>query len=61
MIARGASVLRVEFLDDSAADVARVLKLYLDAIEGKRDAKSLWKDLKATNRYGVTRGQLAVL
>ena len=61
LIARGASVLRVEFLDDSSADVTRILKIYGDAIQGKRDARSLWKDLKATNRYGVTRGQLAVL
>jgi putative protease len=59
--ARGARHLRVEFLDDSPETVARTLGLYRDALAGLRDARTLWKDLKATNRYGVTRGQLAVL
>jgi putative protease len=61
LVARGARHLRVEFLDDSPAMVSRTLGLYRDALSGRRDARTLWKDLKATNRYGVTRGQLAVL
>ncbi len=61
LVARGARHLRVEFLDESPADVARTLALYADAMAGRRDARTLWKELKATNRYGVTRGQLAVL
>ena len=39
----------------------RTVALYSEAIAGRRDARTLWKDLKATSRYGVTRGQLAVL
>ena len=39
----------------------RIIGLYQDAIEGRRDAKNLWRELKATNQYGVTRGQLAVI
>jgi putative protease len=61
LIERGVRHLRVEFLDDTPAEVSKTLALYSDAISGRRDARSLWKDLKATNRYGVTRGQLAVL
>lgn len=61
LIERGARHLRVEFLDDGPEDVARVLRLYGEALSGERDARTLWKELKATNRYGVTRGQLAVL
>jgi putative protease len=61
LVSRGARHLRVEFLDEDAASVERTLALYLDAFAGRRDAKRLWKDLKATNQYGVTRGQLAVL
>ncbi len=61
LIERGVRHLRVEFLDDAPSEVATTLALYSAAISGRRDARGLWKDLKATNRYGVTRGQLAVL
>jgi putative protease len=61
IVARGARYLRVEFLDDPPEIVARTLFLYREALEGRRDPRTLWKELKATNRYGVTRGQLAVL
>jgi putative protease len=61
LVGRGARHLRVEFLDDPPEAVARTLFLYGEALAGRRDPRVLWKDLKATNRYGVTRGQLAVL
>ena len=61
LLARGARHLRVEFLDDPPAVVTRTLGLYADALAGRRDARTLWKDLKATSHYGVTRGPLAVL
>ena len=61
LVRRGVRHLRVEFLDDGPEAVARVLGLYGDALAGRRDARTLWKELKATSRYGVTRGQLAVL
>ena len=61
LLTRGARHLRVEFLDDDAPTVARTLSLYSDALTGRRDVKHLWRELKATSRYGVTRGPLAVL
>lgn len=61
LISRGLAHVRVEFLDDDPASVARILGLYQDAMAGRRDAKTLWRELKATNQYGVTRGQLAVI
>ncbi|MDR3635607.1 MAG: DUF3656 domain-containing protein [Isosphaeraceae bacterium] len=61
LLARGAAHLRVEFLDDGPVAVRHVLRLYQDAIAGRRDAKNLWRELKATNQYGVTRGPLTVL
>jgi len=61
LLARGARHLRVEFLDDEPAAVARTLALYAGALSGDRDPKTLWRDLKATGRYGVTRGALAIL
>ncbi|MFO0960938.1 MAG: DUF3656 domain-containing protein [Isosphaeraceae bacterium] len=61
LIARGARHLRVEFLDDSPADVRRILALYREVLDNKRDGKGLWRELKASSQYGVTRGQLTVL
>lgn len=61
ILALGTQNLRVEFLEDSPQAVSRTLTLYTEAISGRRDARTLWKDLKAANRYGVTRGQLAIL
>ncbi|MGC8643646.1 MAG: U32 family peptidase, partial [Isosphaeraceae bacterium] len=61
LIAQGARHLRIEFLDDDLAAVARTIALYQAALEGKRDAKTLWRELKASSQYGVTRGPLNVL
>ena len=44
-----------------AEAVERTIGLYQDVIAGRRDGKSLWRELKATNQYGITRGALAVL
>jgi U32 family peptidase len=61
LIAHGARYLRIEFLDDDAPHVERIIGLYKAALAGQRDAKTLWRDLKATNQYGVTRGPLNLL
>ncbi|WP_435006358.1 DUF3656 domain-containing U32 family peptidase [Tundrisphaera lichenicola] len=61
LIGRGAGHLRIEFLDDSPEAVSRTIGLYADALTGLRDPKLLWRDLKATGKYGVTRGALAIL
>jgi putative protease len=61
LVTHGAANLRVEFLDEDTASVERTITVYRDALAGRRDAKSLWKDLKANNQYGVTRGPLAVI
>jgi U32 family peptidase len=61
LISRGARHLRIEFLDENAESVERTIKLYQDVLAGRRDARQLWRDLRATGQYGVTRGPLAVL
>ncbi len=61
LIACGATNLRVEFLDDDPASVTRLIGLYRDAIAGRRDVRNLWRELKATGQYGVTRGSLAIV
>jgi putative protease len=57
----GARFLRIEFLDEDPASVQRTIRLYRDVIAGTCDGKSLWRELKAANQYGVTRGPLAVI
>jgi putative protease len=61
LVSHGAKNLRIEFLDEDGPSVERILGLYRDALDGRRDAKKLWRDLKATGQYGVTRGPLTVL
>jgi putative protease len=61
IVARGARHLRIEFLDDSPEAVTRIIGLYRESLAGRRDPKHLWRDLKASSKYGVTRGQLAIL
>ena len=61
LVAAGVEHFRVEFLDDDPHSVTRILGLYRQTIAGRGDARNLWRELKATNQYGVTRGQLAVL
>jgi U32 family peptidase len=61
LISHGARYLRIEFLDDDASSVDRTVRLYQDVLAGRRDANNLWRELKASNQYGVTRGPLAIL
>ncbi len=61
LLGHGARHLRIEFLDDSATSVERTLGLYRELLAGSCDAKTLWRELKASSQYGVTRGALAVL
>ncbi len=61
LLTHGARFLRIEVLDEEPGDVERMVLLYRDVIHGRRDGKSLWRELKATNQYGVTRGALAVI
>jgi putative protease len=61
LISRGARNLRIEFLDDAPASVERTINLYRDVLADRRDARNLWRELRATGKYGVTRGPLNVL
>ena len=61
LMKHGGRCFRIELLDDEPKAVERTITLYQEVIAGRRDGKSLWRELKATNQYGVTRGALAVL
>jgi U32 family peptidase len=57
----GARHFRVEFLRDDAQSVERILRLYRDAFANRHDTRTLFRELKASSQYGVTRGPLAVI
>lgn len=54
----GARVFRVEFVDESPADVATVIGRYRALLRGEITGEGLWRDLKLSSQLGVTRGQM---
>lgn len=59
LLQMGVRHFRVELLNDaSTADVERLHSLYRQLMDGKLPATTVWKQLQADNRVGVTRGTL---
>ncbi len=58
LLARGVRDFRVELLDDTPAEIARLLPLYQRLLDGEVTGEHVWRTLKASNRVGVTRGTL---
>ncbi len=54
----GARSFRVEFVNESAADVTRTLTRYGQLLRGEITGADLWRELKLINQLGVTRGQM---
>ncbi|GAB5402603.1 MAG: DUF3656 domain-containing protein [Aureliella sp.] len=59
LLAMGIRNFRVELLRDSDQETTeRLIGLYRDLLHGKIDGADVWRQLKADNRIGVTRGTL---
>ncbi len=59
LIAKGVRHFRIELLNDSpAAEVTKLISLYQQLLAGKITGHEVWRELKAANRVGVTRGPL---
>lgn len=56
--ALGARNFRVEFVNETPAEVARTLAHYQKLFRGEIGGADLWKELRVLNQLGVTRGQL---
>ena len=54
----GARTFRVEFINESPAEVTRTLKSYQRLLAGEITGTDLWRELKLLNQLGVTRGQM---
>ncbi|HTJ78906.1 MAG TPA: DUF3656 domain-containing protein [Rariglobus sp.] len=57
-VALGARSFRVEFVNESAAEVVRTITSYRQLLRGDINGADLWRELKLINQLGVTRGQM---
>jgi putative protease len=58
LIELGARNFRVEFVNESAADVVRTIARYQQLVRGEITGADVWRELKLINQLGVTRGQM---
>ncbi|MBL9200685.1 MAG: U32 family peptidase [Opitutaceae bacterium] len=54
----GARSFRVEFVNETPAEVGRTLTRYGQLLRGEISGSDLWRELKLINQLGVTRGQM---
>ena len=54
----GARSFRVEFINESPAEVRHTLARYCQLLRGEITGTELWRELKLINQLGVTRGQI---
>jgi len=59
MLALGVRNFRIEFLNETPAEVATTIAKYRQLLRGEIAGAQLWRDLKLHNQLGVTRGQMA--
>jgi putative protease len=55
----GARHFRIEFVNETAAEVAATIAKYRALLDGKMSGAELWRELKLHNQLGVTRGPMA--
>ena len=58
LIASGVTAYRVELLNETASQVQTVVRAYQDLLAGRTQGREVWRQLRADNRIGVTRGTL---
>jgi U32 family peptidase len=59
MIALGVRHFRIEFLNETPAEVTQTITKYRQLLRGEITGAQLWRELKLFNQLGVTRGQMA--
>jgi putative protease len=58
LLALGARFFRVEFVNETPAEVAHTLRRYQQLLRGEITGPALWRELRLLNQLGVTRGQM---
>jgi putative protease len=61
MLAVGLRTFRIDLLRESAVQVGPLLDRYARVIGGQDDGRETWRQLRALNQLGVTRGSLQML
>ncbi len=56
LLTLGARHFRIEFVNETAAETSRVIEKYQALLKGEITGSQLWRELKAQNQLGVTRG-----
>lgn len=54
----GVSRFRLEFAHEDPEAVSRLIRVYREVLEGKRDGTYLWKELRAKNQVGTIRAEV---
>ena len=57
----GIKHVRVELADHRASEVAPLVRVYADAVAGRTDGLSAWRELRETSEYGLTSGSLRIV
>ncbi|HYE33658.1 MAG TPA: DUF3656 domain-containing protein [Methylomirabilota bacterium] len=60
-LAQGARTFRIEFLNETPAQVRETIAQYRRLFAGETTGAQLWRELKLTSQLGVTRGQIGKL
>ncbi len=58
MLALGVRHFRIEFVNETAAQVEVTLAMYQRLLRGEINGAQVWRELKLLNQLGVTRGQM---
>jgi putative protease len=58
MMELGARRFRLEFLNESPAEVLQTISMYRKLLGGEVAGAELWRELKLRHQLGVTRGQM---
>ena len=58
--AAGLRDFRVELLEESVEETAKVIAAYGELLSGRQDGAEMWRTLRAQSQLGVTRGTLEV-
>jgi putative protease len=58
LVGLGARHFRIEFLNETPGQVAETISTYRQLLEGRITGSQVWRELKALNQLGVTRGQI---
>ena len=58
LIRRDVRWFRIELLDEDIEQTQRTVTIYQQLLSGEVPANEVWRQLRATNRLGVTRGTL---